>query len=61
VAGNPVALMATEIRDKLEEIINEFGDFPAFLPDPLERGWRNPVTDVRYDRMAELIDIVAED
>jgi hypothetical protein len=39
-------LKATEVRDSLDEKINEHGDFEVFTPDPLQPGWFNPVVDI---------------
>jgi hypothetical protein len=58
--GNPVALMASEVRDKLDEIINEFGDCPAFTPDMLEPKWHNPLTDIQHDRDGERIYFISD-
>jgi hypothetical protein len=32
-------LKATEIRDELDALINEFGDGDGQIPDPLENWW----------------------
>lgn len=39
----------TEIRDRIDEIINEFGDGEGYIVPDLEPTWRNPVTDVEFE------------
>ena len=40
--------MATELIEKLEQKVNEFGDGKVVLPDPLENWWYE-VDDVEHD------------
>jgi len=54
-------MKATEIRDKLDELVNEFGDAEGKMPDPLEGKWLNGITDVRWDPDHEVIVIASED
>jgi hypothetical protein len=39
----------TEIRDKIDRIVDEFGDGPLYLPDALEPAWLNKISDVEFD------------
>lgn len=34
-------MKATEIRDELDQLINEFGDGEGQIPDPFEQWWYN--------------------
>ncbi len=53
-------MKATEIRDKLDELIEEFGDSEGFLVDELEPKWRNPVTDVEFERDSQAVVFVSD-
>lgn len=50
---------AFEVRDKIDEIINEFGNFPVKIPDQLEAKWLQDVTDVRFERAGDGVIIIA--
>lgn len=39
-------MKATEVRDSLDEKINEFGDFDVCMVDTLQPEWRIPVADI---------------
>jgi hypothetical protein len=54
-------MMASQIRDMLDDIINDQGDFPCFTADALEPEWRSAVTSVDYERDRESILIAAAD
>jgi hypothetical protein len=42
-------VLASEMRDGLDEKINEFGDFEVFTADALQPEWRNPVVDIAVE------------
>lgn len=52
---------AMEVRDKLDELINEFGNYPVKLLDPLEGRWTNDIGEIRFDSEREQIVIAPED
>lgn len=54
-------MRATEARDRIDAVINEFGDAEIKIPDPLEDNWLLDVTDIRYDPERERIVIASED
>jgi hypothetical protein len=39
-------VLASEVRDSLDEKINEFGDFEVCMADALQPEWRIPVADI---------------
>lgn len=39
----------TEVRGKIDAMIEEFGDAEAFLVPELEPAWRNPLTDIDFE------------
>ncbi len=53
-------MKATEIRDRLDEIIEEFGDAEGLLIDELEPRWRMPVTDVEFERDSQAVVFVSD-
>lgn len=50
-------MKAIEIRDRMDEILEEFGNVEMFLADVLEPEWRHKVTSVEFeaDRQSGLI------
>lgn len=48
-------MRATEARDRLDAVINEFGDSEAKIPDQLEPGTLLDVIDIRFDPERERI------
>lgn len=54
-------MMASKVRDRLDELINEFGDFPAKIPDQLEASWRRDITDVSIELDHDVITILSEE
>lgn len=50
-------MKAFEAREKLDEIIEEYGNVDLFLADVLEPEWRHEVTDIEFepDRQSGLI------
>lgn len=51
----------TEIRDRLDEIIQEFGDAEGYLIPDLEPTWRNPVTDVEFESDRQAVTFSSKD
>lgn len=49
----------TELIEKLERSVNEFGDKDVVLPDPLENWWY-PVTDIELDLSNDRTKLVPE-
>lgn len=53
-------MLATEIRNWLNQQIQEFGDGECTIPDQLEPTWHRIVRPVRYDRQREVFVFEAE-
>ena len=54
-------LMASQIRDALDDLINDHGDRPCFQADSMEPQWRNGITMVEFEHDRETILITATD
>lgn len=53
--------MASEMRDELDDLINDKGDFPLYLADQLQPEWRIPVTLLEFEADRDGIVISATD
>jgi hypothetical protein len=53
--------MATELRDKLDELINEYGDGEVYVRDQLEPKWRVKARDVQRESGQESFLVVLDD
>ena len=53
-------MRATELRNQLNQLIQEFGDGDLVIPDQLEPTWDRAVGTVQYDRQREVYRLSAE-
>lgn len=51
----------SEIRDRLDEIIDEFGDAEGLMIPDLEPTWRNPITDVDFEPERQAVTFAYKD
>jgi hypothetical protein len=57
--GKPIG--SVEAIEEFERIQTEFGPADLMMPDPLETGWRLPVTRIEFDRETQTILLVSDD
>jgi hypothetical protein len=53
-------MMATEIVEELERLINEFGDGHGQIPDQLEHAWCNNVDRVEFDHVTQTYRFISD-